>query len=61
MRIYKPTEYMALATRLTEQEMACIEHCQVHSDCAADGECALQERVANIIATEQADKPERII
>ena len=50
--LYEPNEYALLSTRLTEQEMACIEYCQVHSDCAVDGECALQERVADIIAAE---------
>ena len=51
-RLYKSGEYALLSARLTEQEMTCIEHCQVHSDCAADGECALQERVVDIIAVE---------
>ncbi len=40
----------ALSQQLTPEEMTCIEHCQQHSDCAADGECELQERAANIIA-----------
>lgn len=52
MRQYKPNEYAILAQRLTEQEMTCIEHCQTHNDCAVDGECPLQDRVADIIATE---------
>ncbi|KKN21081.1 hypothetical protein LCGC14_0929070 [marine sediment metagenome] len=52
MRQYQPNEYAILSARLTEQEMTCIEHCQVHSDCAADGECPLQERVTDIIAKE---------
>ena len=52
MRLYEPNEYALLSARLTPEEMICIEHCQVHSDCAADGECALQERVADIIASE---------
>ena len=42
--------YVLLSQRLTEQEMTCIEHCQQYSDCAADGECELQERVADIVA-----------
>lgn len=50
MRIYRPNEYAILSQRLTKQEMTCIEHCQIHSDCAADGECPLQKRVADIIA-----------
>ncbi len=52
MRLYKPNEYTTLSQRLTEQEMTCIEHCQTHTDCAADGECELQERVADISAAE---------
>ncbi len=44
--------HIILSQRLTEQEMVCIKHCQQHSDCAADGECELQERAADIIATE---------
>ena len=52
MRLYEPNEYALLSAQLTEQEMICIEHCQIHSDCVADGECALQERVADIIAKE---------
>ncbi len=47
--------YLILSTQLTPEEMACIEHCQQHSDCAADGECELQERAANIVA-ENAEK-----
>ena len=58
MRLYEPNEYVLLLARLTEQEMICIEHCQTHSDCTVDGECVLQERVADIIA-QQADEPER--
>lgn len=52
MRQYQPNEYTILSQRLTEAELECIAHCQIHTDCAADGECELQERVADIIATE---------
>lgn len=48
-------DFVILSTQLTAEEMTCIEHCQQHSDCVADGECELQERVANIIA-ENAEK-----
>ena len=58
-RLYESNEYVTLSQRLTKQEMTCIEHCQVHSDCATDGDCALQERAADIIALQQADEPER--
>ena len=50
MRQYQPNEYVILSQRLTKQEMTCISYCQQHSDCAANGECELQERAANIIA-----------
>ncbi len=51
-RIYKPNEYVILSQRLTKLEMGCIAHCQVHGDCSADGECGLQDKVADIIAAE---------
>ena len=45
-------DYLILSARLTKRELTCLEHCQQHSDCAADGECELQERAADIIAAE---------
>ena len=45
-------DYAILSTQLTVQEMKCLNYCQQYSDCAADGECELQERAADIIATE---------
>jgi hypothetical protein len=42
--------YLILSARLTELEMTCLAYCQICNDCAADGECELQERAANIIA-----------
>ena len=48
--------YVILSQQLTVQEMHCINYCQQHSDCAADGECELQERAANIIAMESEVK-----
>ncbi|KKN19126.1 hypothetical protein LCGC14_0948820 [marine sediment metagenome] len=53
-RLYESNEYALLSARLTKQELTCIEHCQQHSDCAADGECALQERVANIVTENES-------
>ena len=48
-------DHITLSAQLTPEEMTCIEHCQQYSDCAADGECGLQERVVDIIA-ENAEK-----
>lgn len=48
-------DYTTLSTQLTPEEMTCLAYCQICSDCAADGECVLQERAANIIA-ESAEK-----
>ncbi|KKL19864.1 hypothetical protein LCGC14_2461170 [marine sediment metagenome] len=47
--------HIILSQRLTKQELTCIEHCQQHSDCAADGECELQERVANIVTENESE------
>ena len=44
-------EYVILSARLTPAEMACLAHCRIF-DCAADGECELQERAADIVAKE---------
>lgn len=44
-------EYVILSARLTPDEMVCLAHCRIF-DCAADGECELQERAADIIAAE---------
>ena len=45
-------DYAILSARLTADELKCLDYCQQHSDCAADGECELQERAADIIAAE---------
>ena len=45
-------DFVILSSRLTIAEMHCINYCRTHNDCAADGECELQERAADIIAAE---------
>lgn len=51
-------DYTILSQRLTPDELKCLEHCQQHSDCAADGECELQERAVDIIARENESEVE---
>lgn len=52
MTIYDTEEYVILAARLTPTELECINRCTQHG-CVVNGECPLQDRVANILAVER--------
>lgn len=43
------TEYHTLAAKLPPKELTCISHCVVFDDCAADGNCVLQDKVNSIL------------
>lgn len=42
-------QYRLLLSRLSPEELVCISHCAVFSDCATDGDCELQDKVTKII------------
>lgn len=48
-RIYGGDDYRTLATKLSPEELTCISHCAVFDDCAADGDCELQDKVNGIL------------
>lgn len=48
-RIYCGDEFQLLAAKLSPEELTCISHCAVFDDCAADGDCKLQDKVDNIL------------
>lgn len=48
-RIYCGDDYKVLAAKLSPEELTCISHCVVFNDCAADGDCDLQDKVNSIL------------
>lgn len=38
-----------LVSRLSKEEIKCLSHCLVFSDCAIDGSCEIQKKVNNIL------------
>ena len=41
--------FKLLSSKLSLEELTCISHCAVFSDCAADGDCELQNKVDKIV------------
>ena len=41
--------FKLLSSRLSPEELTCVSHCAVFDDCAADGDCALQNKVDKIV------------
>lgn len=48
-RVYCGMEYQLLASKLSPEELTCISHCAVFSDCAINGNCELQSKVDNTL------------
>lgn len=48
-RVYCGDDYRILAAKLSPSELTCISYCAVFDDCAADGDCELQDKVNKIL------------
>lgn len=48
-RVFNCMAYLLLAERLSSEELTCISHCLVFDDCAADGDCELQDKANKIV------------
>ena len=48
-RVYSGTAYLLLAEKLSTEELTCISHCAVFSDCGIDGDCKTQNKADKIV------------
>lgn len=48
-KIYSGADFQILARKLLPEELVCISHCAVFADCAADGDCELQNKANSIL------------
>ncbi|KKN73088.1 hypothetical protein LCGC14_0403970 [marine sediment metagenome] len=46
---YSSTTYLLLAEKLSPEELTCISHCAVFSDCGIDGNCKIQDKANKIV------------
>jgi hypothetical protein len=47
MKRYSDSKYAYLVSKLTEQELFCLQYCSV---CDVSGECNTQDKVADLLA-----------